>query len=287
MAFKKLLVPLSGDGNDDVVLETSIAAARRFGAHVEALFVRPDPRETLPFLISAIPANVKEMVVDAADKSSHERADIAHRTFEQWCKNHDIPLVDAPAKMDKPSASWFEDKGSISDAIVRRGRVSDMVVLPRPQQPSPAPEPLEAALLKTGRPVLVVPPTAQSCIASHVVIGWNGSDEAARAVGAAISCLRAAEAVTVVTGRKSAEQKRPNAQDLVDYLAWHGVQAAAKVFDSHAKSAGEGLLNAARELKCDLIVLGGYSHSRAREVMVGGVTRYMLAEADLPIFMAH
>jgi nucleotide-binding universal stress UspA family protein len=227
------------------------------------------------------------MVIEAADKSSHDRADQARTTFEQWCANHQVPIVNTPGRLDGPSASWFEDTGSVSGAIVRRGRVSDMVVLPRPERPSPAPEGLEAALLKTGRPVLVVPSTPQSCIASHVVIGWNGSDEAARAVGAVISCLHAAEAVTVLTGRKSAELKRPNAQDLVDYLAWHGIKATAQVFDSHAKSAGEGLLHTAHELEADLLVLGGYSHSRARELMVGGVTRYMLAEADIPVIMAH
>ena len=142
---------------------------------------------------------------------------------------------------------------------------------------------METALLETGRPVIVVPPKSHRCIASRITLGWNASAEAARAISRALPCLTSAEAVTVLASRKRAG----SAEELVEYLAWHNVRAEVKIFDLGSRSAGETLLDESRKLKADLLVIGGYSHTRARELLFGGVTTHVLEAADIPVFMTH
>jgi len=286
MPIRKILVHLPTDGSSTDVLDSALAAAGRFGAHVEVLYVRPNPREMLPFVMGG-PANVTEIVLEAAETSSREHARIARELFDGWRARNNVPLRDEPGPEAKSSVGWHEESGSVSDALVARGRVSDLTVVVRPTPESPSTELLEAALLNTGRPVLVVPPTGRKCVGSHAVIGWNASDEAARAVGMAMSCLKAAEKVTVVSGRRSSEQRRPRTEELVEYLAWHGIQAGSERFDTDHHPTGYGLLRKVDELGADLLVLGGYSHSRARELVTGGVTRHVLAESEVPVLMAH
>ncbi len=142
---------------------------------------------------------------------------------------------------------------------------------------------LEVALLQTGQPVFIVPPQSQERVASKIAIGWNASAEAARAVAAAMPCLTVADAVTILISPKRAA----SAKDLAGHLVWHGVKASVRQFRVGTRSVGETLLAEARALKADLLVIGGYSHVRARELLFGGVTRHILAATEIPVMMAH
>ncbi|MFQ5958209.1 MAG: universal stress protein, partial [Alphaproteobacteria bacterium] len=134
--------------------------------------------------------------------------------------------------------------------------------------------------------ILVVPPDARASLAHRVVVGWNGSVAAARAVAAAMPFLAAADAVTVLTTREGAEP-RAAANDLALHLAWHGVGASAQTFETGGLSVGQALLAEAQDLGCDLLVIGGYGHGRMRELILGGVTRHLLAAAAMPMFVAN
>jgi len=284
--MRKILVHLAVDSTTTDVLDSALAAARRFGAHLEVLYVRANPKDMMPFVMGG-PANVATIVMEAAETASTEQAKHARELFDEWRASRKVPLLDAPSGERGVSVAWHEESGSREDALVARGRVSDLSVLVRPHHESRATEMLEVALMKTGRPVLVVPPTSRECVGSHAVIGWNASDEAARAVGMSLSCLKAADKVTVVSGRRASEQRRPRTDELIEYLAWHGIAATAERFDTDHHPTGQGILRKVEELGADLLVLGGYSHSRTRELVTGGVTRYVLAEADVPVLMAH
>ncbi len=107
--------------------------------------------------------------------------------------------------------------------------------------------------------------------------------EAARAVAAAMPCLTMADVVTILISPKRAA----SAKDLAGHLAWHGVKASVRQFRVGPRSVGETLLAEARALKADLLVIGGYSHVRARELLFGGVTRHILAATEIPVMMAH
>ncbi len=96
-------------------------------------------------------------------------------------------------------------------------------------------------------------------------------------------CLGNADSVTVL----ASEKRSASAQELADYLRWHGVKPAVKIFDTGSRSVGETLLAESHALDADLLVIGGYTHTRARQLLFGGVTRHLFEAADIPVLMAH
>jgi nucleotide-binding universal stress UspA family protein len=127
-------------------------------------------------------------------------------------------------------------------------------------------------------------------IGRRVLIGWNGSPEAARAVHDALPLMVGAEAVTVVTidpeGGPGANEEGPGA-DIARHLARHGLPVMVRRVTGPAAAAGDLLLNEAADLGADLIVMGAFGHSRLREFVLGGATRTLLAQMTAPVLMAH
>jgi nucleotide-binding universal stress UspA family protein len=283
MTIKKILVPLDGDHLNQAVLETALAGARRFQAHLEVLYVRPNPREMLPYATLGMSASMRRSVVDAAERSGAESAQQVRAAFEQFCRDNEVEIADKPPAPDMATAAWREETGHAGEALIRHGRLSDLIFVPRPAQGAATAETFETALLETGQPLVIVPPKAHTCIASRITIGWNGSAEVARAIAEAMVCLTSADAVIVLAARKRAA----SAGELLDYLGWHGVKAELKIFDVGSRSVGETLLEESHALGADLLVVGGYTHTRARQLLFGGVTSHVLTHADIPVLMAH
>lgn len=157
-------------------------------------------------------------------------------------------------------------------------------------------------LLHSGRPVLIVPhalqagqlaPAAHPAAANNVLISWNGSKEASRAVSAALPLLQRAGQVHVAVfdaQLHAAEHGEHPGADIVQYLARHGVQARLLLLDGGATrrgDIGDALLSQASDLSADLLVMGAYGHSRLRETILGGVTRTVLQSMTIPVLMAH
>ncbi len=143
-------------------------------------------------------------------------------------------------------------------------------------------------LLNCGRPVLVVPRSGRfPTIGKRVLVAWNGSPEAAKAVTAALPLLRGAEQVTLAVLGHSADMlgESPGA-DIALYLARHGVNVEV-LRRPEPEDPGRALLSLAADFNVDLLVMGAYGHSRFRELMLGGATRTVLATATLPVLMAH
>jgi nucleotide-binding universal stress UspA family protein len=284
--MKVILVPLSGAAGSEALLDAAFAVAERFGSHVTVLHVQADPAEALRATSMALPGSVRESVLEAGARFAAEGAEAARAAFDRYCAAKEIPIQDSPPAAAGPTAAWRVTTGRESIEVARLGRLADLIVLARPAQESPAPDTLETALMDSGRPILILPPGASDSIGGKVALGWNGSGVAANAAAAALPFLATAERVTVLTLRESAT-KSVLAGDLTDYLAWQGVAAEAQEFTAGSGSVGPALLAKARELGCDLRVWGGYGHSRARELFLGGVTRHVLAHADLPLLMLH
>jgi nucleotide-binding universal stress UspA family protein len=281
--IKKILVPLDGGQLNQAVLETALAGARRFQAHLEVLYVRASPREMLPYATLGMSASMKRSVVEAAERSSAESAQQVRAAFEKFCRDNDLAIVAKPPAPDTATAGWREETGHAGEVLIRHGRLSDLIFVARPTEGATTAETLETALLETGQPLVIVPPTANTCIASRIAIGWNASAEAARAIAEAMVCLASADAVHVLAARKRAA----SAAEVLEYLGWHGVKAELKIFDGGSRFVGETLLEESHALGADLLVIGGYTHTRARQLLLGGVTNHVLAHTDIPVFMAH
>ncbi len=282
--MKTILVPFGGPEGGEAALEAAFAIAQRFNAHVTALHVRPDPAETLRLTGMAFPGAMRRSVLEVGERHAVEAADAARAAFDDYCAKHKIKVVKAPPAPPHVSAAWREVVGKESLVVARLGRLCDLVVMERAAEDSPARETLEAALLDTGRPVLILPPDPPATIGSKVALGWNGSVVAANAVVAARHFMATAERVVVLT---SPDGSAASSDELVEELAWHGITAEAHDFDPGSRKIGTALLAEAKALGADLLVLGGYGKSRARAMILGSATLYMLAESDLPVLMVH
>ena len=201
-------------------------------------------------------------------------------------RNIDYRELALPAEL--PSASWEVATGLASEIVAMRGGAYDMVVVGRPArgQTTVAELSAEAALFRTGRPVLIAPPKTPRSIGEAVVIGWNRSASSARSISAAMPLLLMSRSVTIVTVTTGAKVG-PSPQDMAKYLSWHEVHAEVVEIPPDHRVVGEVLLEEAERVSADLLEMGAYSHSRLRELILGGVTRHVLQNADLPVLMAH
>ncbi|MFC5478428.1 universal stress protein [Massilia suwonensis] len=169
------------------------------------------------------------------------------------------------------------------------GLYADLLVLGQqePGKPSPPPGGDLAAhvLLACPRPVLVVPYIQrQTVIGKRILVAWNGSVQAARALSAALPFLRRAERVTVAAFRPADE---PAADpDLLPYLKRHGIEAAL-LGESPGLSGGEPLLSLLADQAADMLVMGAYGRAHLSELLLGGVTRTVLESMTVPVLMAH
>jgi len=145
---------------------------------------------------------------------------------------------------------------------------------------------LHAVLFDSGRPVLISPQAAPATIGTRVCIAWNGTAESAASVLAALPWMQRAEAVRILSA-EGYQRRGPAAPDLLSYLHLHGVHPDVHTFHTVSGSVGAGLLAAASQFDCDLLSMGAYSHSRLRQLILGGVTRHVLERANLPVMMSR
>ncbi len=290
-----IYLPTTDAGDLLDCLAEAVPLVRAFEAHLRVDFIRPDPRTSIPFVGEGLTADVIQDLVEAAEREGRARADRALAVFRERLTAAGIAIEDGEPVHGRPSAAFTESVGLIPERVGRMARVHDVSIVPRPgadHRPE-ADELFNEALFRSGRPVLLAPPDSAGRRADqpdqppyrHAVIGWNGRAEAARAVADALPLLQRAEAVDVVTvGDEHPE--RPGAEGLQRYLARHDVSARiVRLAGEH--DVAEALLGHARDAGADLLVLGAYSHSRWREMIVGGVTRHMVHHSPIALFMSH
>jgi nucleotide-binding universal stress UspA family protein len=254
-------------------------------SHIEALHIRPDPEE-----VRRQSANSYYSLWMGAEPDAAESG--ARHVFEHWAIRHGIELGDsAMGHASSATVGWKERIGSPETVLARHGRFADLVVIERPEARIAW---LEATLFRAGRPALLCPPRPPERLGHGALIAWNGSPEALHAIKGAMPFLRHMRRVLVLSvggeraGDPSLLSGDPSqCEELAGYLACHGVPAErASVPGQNGDVAGQ-ILAEARRIAADLIVMGAYSHSRLREAILGGTTRSVIENADLPVLLAH
>lgn len=191
------------------------------------------------------------------------------------------------------NGDWLSREADITESVISAGRLFDLVVLGQtdPGGDSPVPRVLpEDVVQQLGRPVLVVPYIGDFTTFDHVMIAWNGTREAARALHDAMFIIERADAVTVIeVDAPAGADALPShlAADVVAALKRRGVEAAAEPTVTDGTPVADIILSRAADLTADLIVMGAYSHSRLRELVLGGVSRSFLQEMTIPVLMSH
>lgn len=287
MPFRSILVPLEESDILTSVLDTALVFAKRYDSYIEGLCIRPTLAGAVAVGFEGGAAALSG-TEEQFEQEQRSRAERLHEQFEAFKTAHNIP--DPEHGVPKLCARWVEDEASGIGVFGQRARVFDLTVVGRPMPGSmtPAMNTLETVLFESGRPILIAPPSPPAYIGKNIVIGWNGGTETARAIALGKFLLREAEQVTVLAV-EGGMVPGPSADDVITNLRRDGVIAELKEVPGRrsAADAGKIILDVAAELNADLVIKGGYTQSRLRQMIFGGATAAILANAEVPVLMAH
>jgi nucleotide-binding universal stress UspA family protein len=286
--MRVILVPVADRPECAVALHKAFSLGRELDASVIGFHVRP-PGDTparsplahkLP-AASGIDAEWNALIRRRGRKNTEPGA---RALFARASQSAAYELHKSPRA--KPGAMWLEKTGAPSGIIGLHGPVSDLLVVSRPDSKdgSIARLFMSAALMNSGRPVLVLPQKDCGAIGKRICIAWNQGAEAARAVAAALPLLQLAQHVAIASAGPES-RPGPKSTQLVNYLKCWGVKSQR--IATRGNDPAKELLGACRSSKSDVLVMGAYSRSRYSEMKYGEVTDFMLHRASIPVIMLH
>jgi len=288
MGYRSILVPLEESNSLDSVLTLTLMIARQFQSHIEGFCIRPS-------LAGAIAVGFEGGV--AALAGTEEQFEIEQGTrserlkekFDKFIKENNLK-TSQPNENNELTVSWNENEASGIGLFGQRGRVFDLIVVgrPTPGALTPAMNTLETVLFESGRPVLIAPPTISQKIIDHIAIAWNGSTETARTIAFAMPLIKNAKHISILN-IEGAMVPGPTAVEVANSLTRQDI--TVDIINREGKrspsDAGALMLNETENIGADLLIKGGYTQSRLRQMIFGGATNHILNEAKMPVLMAH
>ena len=285
MGWKDILVIVAEAQADEPALALGEALARQCGgasgaAHLAAAFLTPLPDEPLAYEPTVVAGVWAELLGRARQDAEAERKRVEAR-LKQSELGYELRSAEALSR----------DLGRVAAV---HARYADVAVMTRPSEGAGAElreEIVEGVLFHSGRPALIAPPKWKGgSIGQRVGVAWDASREATRAVSEARALLGNSAAITVLTvdakPKMFGHGDQPGA-NIAAHLSRRGLKAEVRNVDSMGRSASAAILEEANALQADLVVMGGYAHSRLRELVFGGATRDLLRAANVPLLMAH
>jgi nucleotide-binding universal stress UspA family protein len=286
--IKTILVPATGNQADDAVFTSALAVAHAFNAHLGFLHVRVDAAGMVAAMATdGSGAVMVSGLVERIDEEAAQREDTARQLFQRFCERERLVIAETPTGNQLPSAQWLRQTGVEAYWVREYGRAADLLVTGHPANDQGVSiDTIEAALVGTGRPVLIVPATPLISLPETIVIAWKAAPQAARAVSAAMPFLSNAKQILIVTVAEEQGLSDEEGARLMNSLAWHGLNASTRHLKPDQLSAADTLLASAAEQSA-LVVMGAYGHSRLREWIFGGFTEHVLRGSPVPVLMMH
>jgi nucleotide-binding universal stress UspA family protein len=280
MTIKDLLVYLDQTPATEARLQAALTLAQRLGAHVTALHLIAEP-----FLRGMVGHHLPAEVMREHLAHAEAEAETIVASARAAAQRHGVAL-------DAVRESGPLDK--LPTLLARHARHTDVTVIGQPDLETGGVDDsalAEAAFMDSGHPALVIPRSGTAALPPRrAIVAWDGSREAARAATDAIPLLHTAELVLVlvvdardISGRADGEP----GEQLAAYLRRHAVNAEVRLAASGGAGVTDALLARVRDEAADLLVMGGYGHSRLREMLVGGTTRHVLEQMTVPVLLAH
>jgi nucleotide-binding universal stress UspA family protein len=278
MPYKTILVHLDVGARTGARLDLACRLASRFDAHLVGVHALTEIR--LPGYAAVMTGQSDQL----AEFQAHAAAELRERSEALFRK-----------RVEAAGLAKIEYRATRADALAAvplHARYADLVVAGQSDEKDASgvePDFVERLLLAAGRPVLVVPYAGNFTDAGkRVLVAWNASREATRALTDSIPLLREAEAVHVVAfdPAAAAHGEVPGA-DIGLYLARHGIKVTVSQQSAPDVDVGNQLLSRAADLGADLIVMGAWGHSRLQELVLGGVTQAILQSMTVPVLMSH
>lgn len=277
MTLKDILVHVDESRACGKRLEAASVLAQKHRARLAGLYViTPTPMPA--YAGSALPPEVFERQKEA-NKASAREAEASFGTITR------------PYQLD---TEWRLDKGDLADTINTHSRYADLVVVGQADRDvlgyTPGTSVQDRIVLECGSPVVLIPYSgSQETIGDRILVAWDGSREAARAINDALPLMEMAKEVSMlaISSKYNAETKQAANGGMHDHLMRHGVTGTAEVVQGKDRDAGDILLSNAAENDADLIVMGAYGHPRFCEWALGGATRHVLQHMTIPVLMSH
>jgi nucleotide-binding universal stress UspA family protein len=283
MSIKSILVPVMGYEKSEAGLVAALKLGRAFGATVTLLHVSPDPRDAVPLVTEGAGGVILGGLIARAEAEAKAQASRAETLYRA-----------ALAKMKvggrgKGKLRYVTKVGRAPSEIAFGLRTCDLAIFARQPEAGQLEWRLavEAALMESGRPLLLLPLRPREIAGKTVALAWNGSVEAARAASAALPFLARARKILLLVGERADEPVDPPPIAIADLLACHGVKAKPKTVRLKAWPVVKSLVEEAAAAGADLLAMGAYGHSRMRETVFGGATRAVIEDAKLPVLLAH
>ena len=274
--IKDVIVNL-GLGAQDAAGAFAVSIAEEFDAHVLGMAFSYDP-----IVPGSVMGGVPAEFIESQRTESDKRARTAIARFEQLAKREDISFE---------TLSLNASISGASDQLARMARRFDLVVVGQPGRDKPTPEEVvdEGVLFDSGRPVIFVPFIQKGGLKlDRVMVCWDGGRTATRAVGDAMPFLEKAKKVeVVVVGNKPPKSDEVSGADIGQHLARHKINVEVKRITAPDIDVPSTILSYAADSSADMIVMGGYGHSRLREFILGGATRGLLESMTVPVLMSH
>ncbi len=284
--MRVIFVPVADRPECAAALNTAFALGKSVAASVIGCHIRPHGDSPVTLLSSlntaAMNNDEAEWQLSAKPDNNGKAKAAAGELFSRLAESHGYELTRTPRV--SPGAVWMEKAGSPGKVIGILGPVSDLLVVSRPANKGGklARMFLSAALLKSSRPVLVLPQKKQTPTMKHISIAWNQSGEAARAVSAAMPLLLKAESVSIL--RSGPENRAgPLTAHLASYLRYWGV--TTKRYAGKGRDEHQEIMELYKSTGSELLVMGAYTRSRMSRLIFGGMTEYMLEHADIPVLL--
>lgn len=274
MPLKDILVYVDDSAQAAGTVAAACSLARRHDAHLTGLAV-DRPADIPGFAAIEIPPSAVEII----RQQRRESLDKARKSFDK--------AIDAAGLTGR--SGWSVATGRPLETLSLRSRYADLTVVPQnaPEELGGGEDLVDDLIMASGRPILVIPYIgAPAEIGSKVLVAWNASREAARAVSDAMPLLESADSVEIFAVEPRGIGDIPGA-DIAEHLARHGVKTNAVKTAGLDIEVGDVLLNQVADTGADLIVMGAYGHSRMRELVLGGATRHILEHMTAPVLLSH
>ena len=282
MAYKSLLTVATRGDRCDLGITGAAAIATAHDAHLDILALGVDVTQ-VGYSYVGSGALILQATLDRAEQEAKDIEKAARKALAEQDPTLRYALEAAVTQL-----------GALTELVAQRARFADLVVLPRPYGPGSGTEAeavVEAALFEGHAPVLILPDSGAGHAAAprRVVIAWNQSAEAMAAVRKALPILKQADlvSITVIDPPQTGVERSDPGGMLCQMLVRHGVKAEVTVLARTLPRVSDVLARHVRDTNADLLVMGAYGHSRFREAILGGATRNMLEQAEIPVLMAR
>lgn len=282
--MRSIAIPVADREECAAALDVAFELGRRLGADVVGYHMRPNREGTEQNRLD-ISAVWGEPWPARDGQDAAKRAAAARKLFETKAAAADYRVSKGHGKGSDLRALWREKLGTPDKLMPLIGPLNDLMVVSRPatKQSRRATLVMMSAVLDSGIPVLVLPPSGAALPGRHVALAWNRGQQEARAMHSTLPLLRRAERVSVITVG-SATRHGPKPREVVEYLRCHGVTAV------EVKGSGEegrGLVASAKKVGADVLLSGAYTKGRLREMLFGGVTEHLLFATQFPVILEH